>query len=86
MDDIKNLQLLFTNYLNKNRFDENPKELYEPNNYFLSIGGKRIRPTMLLLGTQLFYKILKSHFLLPCLLNIFTILRLFMTTLWTMLH
>ena len=52
MDDIKNLQLLFTNYLNKNRFDENPKELYEPNNYFLSIGGKRIRPTMLLLGTQ----------------------------------
>lgn len=40
MDDIKNLQLLFTNYLNKNRFDENPKELYEPNNYFCRLVAK----------------------------------------------
>ena len=68
MDDIKNLQLLFTNYLNENRFDENPKELYEPNNYFLSIGGKRIRPTMLLLGTQLFDK--NPEIALPAALSI----------------
>lgn len=56
MDDIKQLQLLFNDYLEKNSFEEHPKELYEPNNYFLAIGGKRIRPVMLLLGTQLFDK------------------------------
>jgi geranylgeranyl diphosphate synthase type II len=28
--------------------------LYEPNNYFLQIGGKRLRPVLLLLATELF--------------------------------
>lgn len=31
-----------------------PKELYDPINYILSLGGKRIRPALCLLGTDLF--------------------------------
>ena len=35
-------------------FPETPSTLYEPGNYFLNIGGKRIRPVMCLLGNELF--------------------------------
>ncbi len=35
-------------------FPESPNTLYEPGNYFLNIGGKRIRPLMCLLGNELF--------------------------------
>ncbi len=34
--------------------DQQPKELYEPVTYFLSIGGKRMRPLLTLLGCYLF--------------------------------
>ena len=36
------------------RFPVSPVNLYEPNDYFLSLGGKRIRPVLCLLGNQLF--------------------------------
>lgn len=51
---LTNLREIFTEYLNDNQFNQNPKELYEPNNYFLSIGGKRMRPVLVLLGTHLY--------------------------------
>ncbi len=35
-------------------FTEKPKELYEPINYILSIGGKRLRPALLLLANDMF--------------------------------
>lgn len=35
-------------------FGSNPKELYEPINYILSLGGKRLRPILTLLSYQLF--------------------------------
>ncbi len=35
-------------------FPESPITLYAPGNYFLNIGGKRIRPVMCLLGNELF--------------------------------
>ena len=35
-------------------FPKNPASLYEPGNYFLGIGGKRIRPVMCLMGNELF--------------------------------
>lgn len=31
-----------------------PKDLYEPISYFLKIGGKRIRPTLTLIGAEMF--------------------------------
>lgn len=38
-------------------FPEKPSTLYEPNNYFLSLGGKRIRPVLCLMGNELFDEI-----------------------------
>ena len=35
-------------------FPDNPSTLYEPGNYFLTLGGKRIRPVMCLMGNELF--------------------------------
>jgi geranylgeranyl diphosphate synthase type II len=35
-------------------FPKNPRGLYDPLNYFMSIGGKRIRPAMLLASYSLF--------------------------------
>lgn len=38
-------------------FPETPTTLYEPGEYFLSWGGKRIRPVMCLMGSELFASI-----------------------------
>jgi len=37
-----------------NHFPKEPASLYEPGSYFLSIGGKRIRPVLCLMGNELF--------------------------------
>lgn len=37
-------------------FPKDPKNLYEPLSYFLSLGGKRIRPALTLMGAELFGK------------------------------
>ncbi len=39
-------------------FPESPSSLYAPGDYFLQLGGKRIRPVMCLMGNELFDKIL----------------------------
>ena len=54
MHSIEELRDIFSTYLNQESFQQEPKNLYEPNNYFLQIGGKRLRPTLLLLATELF--------------------------------
>ncbi|MBS1563749.1 MAG: polyprenyl synthetase family protein, partial [Bacteroidetes bacterium] len=35
-------------------FPVSPASLYEPSEYFLSLGGKRVRPVMCLMGNELF--------------------------------
>ena len=35
-------------------FPQSPANLYEPLRYFLSLGGKRMRPILTLLGAELF--------------------------------
>lgn len=54
MQNVDKLRTIFLQYLEENRFDQAPQELYEPVNYILSIGGKRMRPVMLLLACQMF--------------------------------
>lgn len=46
--------LLLSRALQQLKFDGKPKELYQPISYTLSLGGKRIRPLLCLLGNQLF--------------------------------
>jgi len=54
MKNFNQLFNLFQQYLEQNRFLSTPDELYQPVNYILDIGGKRIRPILLLMGYNLF--------------------------------
>ena len=44
-------------------FPSQPASLYEPSEYFLKIGGKRIRPVLCLLGNELFSDLHPDAFL-----------------------
>ena len=44
-------------------FPSQPATLYEPSEYFLKIGGKRIRPVLCLLGNELFSDLHPDAFL-----------------------
>jgi len=44
---------LFLKYLSESISDKEPQNLYEPIYYILNIGGKRLRPVMVLLGCDL---------------------------------
>lgn len=54
MNPIKELQQQIEEEIQKLHFGDYPKELYEPISYILSLGGKRLRPILVLLGYQLF--------------------------------
>lgn len=54
MHTIGQLREKFEAYLDAEMVQKPPLELYEPNNYFLKIGGKRLRPALLMLTTELF--------------------------------
>ena len=43
-------------YISDNGFNFSPSELYEPLDYIMGIGGKRLRPVTLLLAHQMFSK------------------------------
>ncbi|MCB9033315.1 MAG: polyprenyl synthetase family protein [Chitinophagales bacterium] len=51
---IDDLRSVFLDYLQAQQLPTTPNELYEPNTYFLNIGGKRLRPILLLLANQLY--------------------------------
>ena len=52
MDTIAALQRQFEQYLEENPIQGNPLSLYEPANYILSLGGKRLRPVFVMLGCE----------------------------------
>ncbi|MFM7153249.1 MAG: polyprenyl synthetase family protein [Bacteroidota bacterium] len=54
MRTLPNLLGLIQEYQARNGFPEFPSELYEPCSYILTLGGKRIRPALLLMGYELF--------------------------------
>lgn len=54
MTTIEPLLKLFTTYLKENKLDRSPEELYAPVNYIMDLGGKRMRPIMLLMAYELF--------------------------------
>ena len=47
----------FSKYFDQKHFPEEPASLYGPNEYFLRLGGKRIRPVLCLMGNELFGEI-----------------------------
>ena len=54
MHSIENLQRKIEEGLSKLNFDSSPAELYAPMRYVLSLGGKRMRPLLVLMGCDLF--------------------------------
>lgn len=57
MQSFELLSQKFNLYFDKRHFPAAPATLYEPNEYFLKIGGKRIRPVLCLMGNELFEEI-----------------------------
>ncbi len=42
----------YLDYLRKNPFQGGPSNLYDPMNYIMNLGGKRIRPVLCLIGSE----------------------------------
>jgi geranylgeranyl diphosphate synthase type II len=56
MHAIHQYQDFFINYLESQTINKEPKNLYEPIVYILSLGGKRMRPVLTLMATEIFNK------------------------------
>ncbi|WDF53586.1 polyprenyl synthetase family protein [Mucilaginibacter sp. KACC 22063] len=54
MTTLKDLQIIIEDAVNKLNYPSHPADLYEPISYILSIGGKRLRPALVLMATDLF--------------------------------
>ena len=54
MQSFEELSAAFAARFNNRHFPAHPASLYDPADYFLSIGGKRIRPVLCLMGNELF--------------------------------
>jgi geranylgeranyl diphosphate synthase type II len=51
---IENYREAFLNFMIKNLLKSEPKNLYEPIEYIMSLGGKRMRPILVLMSCDLF--------------------------------
>src|ERR1700721_847441 len=60
MHTFEELSKKFLSKFDVQHFPVQPKSLYEPADYFLRLGGKRIRPVMCLMGNELFEEIIED--------------------------
>ncbi|WP_353777341.1 polyprenyl synthetase family protein [Winogradskyella sp. 3972H.M.0a.05] len=54
MQTIEFYQKVFTEYLSKYSTSKEPKNLYQPIDYILNLGGKRLRPVLTLMSAEVF--------------------------------
>ena len=54
MHSIQDLQQIIEKAIKETNYPAEPKELYEPISYLMSLGGKRLRPALVLMATDLF--------------------------------
>lgn len=71
MFSFKDLSAVFSQRFNHSPFPLTPATLYEPCNYFLTIGGKRIRPILCLMGNELFDDIHEDAYHLAAAVELF---------------
>ncbi len=57
MNSYPELSLLFETRFKRRHFPAEPEKLYNASQYLLTLGGKRIRPVMCLMGNQMFDEI-----------------------------
>jgi geranylgeranyl diphosphate synthase type II len=60
MHKFEDLSALFSDRFSNDHFPQQPSSLYDPNRYFLQLGGKRVRPVLCLMGNELFDEINKD--------------------------
>ncbi len=71
MYQLQRYQQLFEDYLRRNYFKGKPQELYEPMNYIMRIGGKRLRPALALVSYGLFESKVEPALPVACAVEIF---------------
>ena len=62
MKSIQELSALITDELGRIEYPKTPSLLYEPIDYILGLGGKRMRPILVLMAYQLFDKNIEKAF------------------------
>ncbi|MBA2745629.1 MAG: polyprenyl synthetase family protein [Flavisolibacter sp.] len=60
MHHFEELSAEFAGRFAQDHFPQTPASLYNPNRYFLQLGGKRVRPVLCLMGNELFDDISKD--------------------------
>lgn len=71
MHSFKEIAQKFTEHFNVQHFPKTPTTLYEPGEYFLALGAKRIRPVMCLMGNELFNEINPDTYTVASALELF---------------
>ncbi len=71
MHSFEELSAAFATRFNHRHFPTHPASLYDPADYFLSLGGKRIRPVLCLMGNELFGPIEEDAWQLAAALELF---------------
>src|SRR5687767_755195 len=54
MEELAGIRERLRRAVEEQSFTSEPKNLYEPIGYILSLGGKKLRPTLVMLGCRLF--------------------------------
>lgn len=71
MSQLSEFQSDFLRYMKANSFSQAPEGLYEPVDYILQLGGKRLRPVLVLMGYQLFEESYKAALPLSMAVEVF---------------
>lgn len=71
MQSFESLAEQFGVYFSKRHFPAEPASLYDPNEYFLHQGGKRIRPVLCLMGNEMFDAIKQDAWHVGCSIELF---------------
>jgi len=71
MQSFESLAKKFSEKFDVNHFPDQPAGLYEPNRYFLRLGGKRVRPVACLMGNELFDEIVTDAWPVACAVELF---------------
>lgn len=71
MHSFEELTKQFSGFFNVRHFPDVPASLYDPCEYFLQLGGKRIRPVMCLMGNELFDEISSDAFEIATAIELF---------------
>lgn len=59
MYSVPNLKKIYLEYLYANPFNQAPQTLFEPVDYIMQLGGKRLRPILVLMAYNLYHETIK---------------------------